>query len=190
MRRGEPGIQRRLRGDDRRPATARSDHPEGLQEARDILTSSWAQPGPPAVECLAEAGGRLFAKEFFIEAYVGNVADRTNPDISPLYGDLSGLPPALLVVGTLDILLEDNLATAARLSSAGGEGLRPSPAAACRSAVDTAILRVYALSICPGQPQRGTGQDHRRRRRSRSGWWLCRPGICTAAYPRSPGRMT
>jgi acetyl esterase/lipase len=95
--------------------------PEGLQEARDILTSSLAQPGPPAVECLAEAGGRLFAKEFFIEAYVGNVADRTNPDISPLYGDLSGLPPALLVVGTLDILLEDNLATAARLSSAGGE---------------------------------------------------------------------
>jgi acetyl esterase/lipase len=65
--------------------------------------------------------GRLFADEFFIEAYVGHIADRTNADISPLYGDLGGLPPALLVVGTLDILLEDNLAMAARLSSAGGE---------------------------------------------------------------------
>jgi acetyl esterase/lipase len=40
---------------------------------------------------------------------------------SPLYGDLRDLPPALLVVGTLDFLLEDNLAMAARLSAAGGE---------------------------------------------------------------------
>jgi acetyl esterase len=65
--------------------------------------------------------GRLFADEFFIKAYAGHVADRTDPDISPLYGDLSDLPPALLVVGTLDILLGDNLAMAARLSSAGND---------------------------------------------------------------------
>jgi acetyl esterase len=45
-------------------------------------------------------GGRAIAEEFFIKAYAGNVADRTNPDISPLFGDLDGLPPALLVVGT------------------------------------------------------------------------------------------
>jgi len=64
-------------------------------------------------------GGRAIADEFFIEAYAENVADRTNPDISPLFGDLKGLPPALLVVGTADVLLEDNLAMAARLSSAG-----------------------------------------------------------------------
>src|SRR6185437_6200666 len=56
-----------------------------------------------------------------IEAYVGHVADRTNPDISPLYGDLLGLPPALLTVGTLDIVLEHSLAMAARLSAAGGD---------------------------------------------------------------------
>lgn len=66
-------------------------------------------------------GGRAIADEFFIKAYAGNVADRTNPDISPLFGDLKGLPPALLVVGTFDILLEDNLAMAARLASAGAE---------------------------------------------------------------------
>ena len=65
--------------------------------------------------------GRLLDGEFFIQAYAGHVADRTNPDISPVFGDLRGLPPVLLVVGSLDILLEDNLAMAARLSATGGE---------------------------------------------------------------------
>jgi len=65
--------------------------------------------------------GRMYAGEWFIKAYAGHVGDRTNPDVSPLYGDLRGLPPALLIVGTLDILLEDNLAMAARLSAAGNE---------------------------------------------------------------------
>lgn len=66
-------------------------------------------------------GGRLYADEWFIEAYAGHVPDRTDPDVSPLYGDLRCLPPTLLLVGTLDILLEDNLAMAARLSAAGNE---------------------------------------------------------------------
>ncbi len=65
--------------------------------------------------------GRVYADEWFIEAYAGHVADRTDPDISPLYGDLAGLPPTLLLVGTLDVLLEDNLALAARLSAAGND---------------------------------------------------------------------
>jgi acetyl esterase len=65
--------------------------------------------------------GRRLDGEFFIQAYAGDVADRTDPDISPVYGDLRGLPPVLLVVGSLDILLEDNLVMAARLSAAGGE---------------------------------------------------------------------
>lgn len=75
-------------------------------------------------------GGRVYADEWFIRAYAGHVADRTNPDISPLYGDLRGLPPSLVVVGADDILLEDSLAMAARLSAAGGEvDLRVYPAA-------------------------------------------------------------
>jgi acetyl esterase/lipase len=65
--------------------------------------------------------GRLLDGEFFIEAYAGHVADRTIPDISPVYGDPRGLPPVLLVVGSLDILLEDNLVMAARVSAAGGK---------------------------------------------------------------------
>jgi len=57
------------------------------------------------------------------EAYLGHVApaERTRPDISPLYGDLSGLPPALLTVGTRDDLFEDSLALAMRLSAAGSD---------------------------------------------------------------------
>jgi acetyl esterase/lipase len=66
-------------------------------------------------------GGRLYADEFFIDAYVGEVVDRTDPDISPIFADLRGLPPALLVVGTEDILLEDSLVMAGRLAVAGGE---------------------------------------------------------------------
>jgi acetyl esterase/lipase len=65
--------------------------------------------------------GRLIDGEYFIEAYAGDVQDRTDPDISPVYGDGRGLPPVLLVVGSLDILLEDNLAMAAHLSAAGVE---------------------------------------------------------------------
>lgn len=65
--------------------------------------------------------GRLFADEYFLEAYVGSVADRTLPDISPIFGDLRGLPPALLIVGATDVVLEESLAMAARLSAAGGE---------------------------------------------------------------------
>jgi acetyl esterase len=66
-------------------------------------------------------GGRLYADEFFIDAYISDVADRTNPDISPIFGDLDGLPPALLSIGTEDLVLEDSLAMAMRLSAAGGE---------------------------------------------------------------------
>jgi acetyl esterase len=65
--------------------------------------------------------GRLIADEYFLEAYVGHLADRTIPDVSPIFGDLRGLPPTLLIVGALDVLLEDNLVMAARLSAAGGD---------------------------------------------------------------------
>lgn len=91
--------------------------------------------------------GRRLADEYFVQAYAGHVADRTNPDISPVYGDLRGLPPALLVVGSLDIVLEDTLVMAARLSAAGGDvdlrvypesphGFTAFPTAMARAAVD------------------------------------------------------
>lgn len=65
--------------------------------------------------------GRRIADEYFIQTYVGHVSDRTAADISPIFGDLHGLPPALVVVGSDDVLLEDNLAMAGRLAAAGND---------------------------------------------------------------------
>jgi len=44
---------------------------------------------------------------------------RRDPDISPLYADLTAMPPARFVVGTEDPLLDDSLFMAARWRSAG-----------------------------------------------------------------------
>ena len=65
--------------------------------------------------------GRLIAGEYFLDAYAGAATDRTVPDFSPIYADLTGLPPVLIIVGSDDMVLEDNLAMAARLSAAGVE---------------------------------------------------------------------
>lgn len=74
--------------------------------------------------------GRLIADEYFLHAYVGHVEDRTQPDISPIYADLTRLPPVLMLVGAEDILLQDNLAMAVRLSAAGVDvDIRVYPAA-------------------------------------------------------------
>jgi acetyl esterase len=65
--------------------------------------------------------GRTIGDEYFIEAYVGHVGDRTVPDISPTFGDLSSLPPTLVVIGSDDVVLAENLAMVARLSAAGND---------------------------------------------------------------------
>jgi monoterpene epsilon-lactone hydrolase len=52
------------------------------------------------------------------EAYL-NGTDPKNPLVSPLYGDLSGLPPLLIQVGAPEILLDDSTRLADRASAAG-----------------------------------------------------------------------
>lgn len=52
--------------------------------------------------------------------YLGG-ADPRNPLASPLYGDLSGLPPMLIQVGRQEILLDDSTRVAARARAAGVE---------------------------------------------------------------------
>jgi len=46
--------------------------------------------------------GRLISYEYFLDAYAGAAEDRTHPDISPIYADLVGLPPVLIVVGATE----------------------------------------------------------------------------------------
>jgi acetyl esterase/lipase len=44
---------------------------------------------------------------------------RRDPDVSPLYADLSGMPPAIFTVGTADALIDDTLFMEARWRAAG-----------------------------------------------------------------------
>lgn len=55
---------------------------------------------------------------WFYDQYVPDRAQRANPEASPLYADLRGLPPLLLTVGTADPLLDDTLFLYARLRAA------------------------------------------------------------------------
>lgn len=59
----------------------------------------------------------------FSEAYLANVPARDwrNPDISPLYADLTGMPPALFTVGTRDALLDDSMFMYTRWIAAGNQ---------------------------------------------------------------------
>jgi acetyl esterase len=47
--------------------------------------------------------------------------DRRRPEVSPLYADLAGLPPALFTVGTRDPLLDDSLFMSMRWQAAGNQ---------------------------------------------------------------------
>src|SRR6185312_8878873 len=60
---------------------------------------------------------------FFVDGFLpGRTPEaRRAPDLSPLYADLRGLPPALFTVGTLDPLLDDSLFMDARWRAAGNE---------------------------------------------------------------------
>jgi monoterpene epsilon-lactone hydrolase len=51
--------------------------------------------------------------------YIGS-EDPRNPLISPLYGDMRGMPPVLLHVGEDEVLLDDSVRLAERVRAAGG----------------------------------------------------------------------
>jgi acetyl esterase/lipase len=55
-----------------------------------------------------------------VRRYCGS-RDPKAPLISPLYGDLSGLPPLLIQVGDHEILLSDSTRMADRVTEAGGK---------------------------------------------------------------------
>lgn len=55
--------------------------------------------------------------EMLAQAYVPLGTDRRDPRISPLHGDLSGLPPIIVQVGSSETLLDDAVRIAGRLGA-------------------------------------------------------------------------
>lgn len=57
--------------------------------------------------------------DYFFDNVDPGAKHRLGPDLSPINADLSDLPPALFLVGTMDPLLDDTLFMAARWRAAG-----------------------------------------------------------------------
>ncbi len=73
--------------------------------------------------------------EFYASCYAGET-DRTDPLLSPLFGQLKGLPPSLIFVGGDEILLDDSRRLHQRLLAAG-----------CRSRLVVAPERWHAYVL-------------------------------------------
>jgi acetyl esterase len=68
------------------------------------------------------AGGPVLTEDaarMFHELYAGDVADHADPRLSPLRGDLAGLPPAVLVTAEYDVLRDQGIAYRDALEAAG-----------------------------------------------------------------------
>jgi acetyl esterase/lipase len=88
-----------------------------------VLMSPWtdlANTGE-SVSLHAQADAMISpqAVEKFADLYL-NGQDRKNPLASPLYGDLSGLPPTQVLVGSEEVLLSDSERLVERINAAGG----------------------------------------------------------------------
>ena len=57
----------------------------------------------------------------YIASYYCSAEQLRNPLVSPVYADMSGLPPVYIQVGSDEILLSDSTRTAEAIKTAGGE---------------------------------------------------------------------
>ena len=88
----------------------------------------------------------------FVGHYLRDGGDVAVTDISPLHGDLRGLPPALFTVGTRDALIDDTLFMAPRWLAAGNPAQLAVYPGGCHvfiafpgSLTDQALARSYAF---------------------------------------------
>ena len=93
---------------------------------RDLVSSALRNHpvSAPALRSPGCAGRRavdsLIHKGYLCEladAYLGAAADREDPRVSPLFANLTGMPPMLIQVGSAETLLDD----ATRLAAAAGQ---------------------------------------------------------------------
>jgi len=83
----------------------------------DLTTPSYLEHGGDELLMLGTA-----EMAWFFDQYVPNAGDRENPEVAPLRtADLSGLPPAIVVVAEYDPLRDDGLRYGERLGAAGVE---------------------------------------------------------------------
>ena len=73
----------------------------------------------------AENGKGYFLEQetidWFLRNYAGASPDTSDPRLSPLHGNLSGLPPAIIVTAEFDPLRDEGEAYGAALEAAGGQ---------------------------------------------------------------------
>jgi acetyl esterase/lipase len=62
---------------------------------------------------------QLKSSTMYAQHYLGPDGDPKNPLASPLYADLKGLPPILILVGTSEVLFDDSTRLAERAKKAG-----------------------------------------------------------------------
>jgi acetyl esterase/lipase len=90
-------------------------------KAANLVFGVYDLSGTPSGPILADRALTLDDRSmiWFGDQYVPEVNRRREPDISPLWANLGGMPPALFTVGTLDPLLDDSLFMHARWLAAG-----------------------------------------------------------------------
>jgi acetyl esterase/lipase len=89
-----------------------------------LVYGSYFPEGTPSVRHWAEDGLILDSDtmEWFADNYRGtNRPKLDDPGYSPLYGDLTNMPPALFTIGTRDPLVDDTLFMAMRWLAAGND---------------------------------------------------------------------
>ncbi len=88
-----------------------------------VLLSPWVDLAATgeSVERNARADAMISpsALKKFADCYLGG-HDREAPLASPLYADLSGLPPTLVIVGSTEVLLSDSERLVEKINAAGG----------------------------------------------------------------------
>jgi acetyl esterase len=96
---------------------------EGGPQAKLLLLLYGAYTGDLTLPSVIENGeGKILtrqAMEWFYNHYLSGGASTDDPYIAPIRGDLKGLPPAHLIVGSLDPLLDDSKLFSKALTAAG-----------------------------------------------------------------------
>jgi len=90
--------------------------------AAGVCISAWTDLTQTAESLTTKAGVDPFLQREVLELMAGlylGARDRRTPLASPLYSDLQGLPPLLLMVGSSETLLDDSTRLADRANAAG-----------------------------------------------------------------------